>query len=162
VINQALGNRAAIFPLSEQGGERVLDAINAGVDGVFGFSVWAELAHFDLSRATWTRCGCGSTPATAAASRIRRLVAVGSRDTVTRDEVVGARFDLHRQAGLQRDGALDVHITHRTDTGRYGHCVGRRTGSRGRVLTPTAAAARAGGLARHRLAVADRGYWTTR
>ncbi|MGC4892542.1 class I adenylate-forming enzyme family protein [Micromonospora sp. DT31] len=129
MVNQALGNRAEMFLLSEQGGDRVLDAIQRWrPDGVFGFSVtWAELARFDLSGydldsvRLWFNTGdCSHEP------HVRRLVAVGSRDVVTRDgrtRVPGSVFI--DGLGSSEMGHSMFHITHTADTDRYGRCVGR-------------------------------------
>ncbi|MFI0793369.1 class I adenylate-forming enzyme family protein [Micromonospora rubida] len=129
MVNQALGNRAEMFLLSEQGGERVLDAIQRWrPDGVFGFSVtWAELARFDLSGYAldsvrlWFNTGdCSHEP------HVRRLVAVGSRDTVTRQGVVRVPGSVFIDGlGSSEMGHSMFHITHTAETDRYGRCVGR-------------------------------------
>ncbi|MFR9777562.1 class I adenylate-forming enzyme family protein [Micromonospora sp. MS34] len=129
MVNQALGNRAEMFLLSEQGGERVLDAIQRWrPDGVFGFSVtWAELARFDLSAydldsvRLWFNTGdCSHEP------HVRRLVAVGSRDVMTREGVKRVPGSVFIDGlGSSEMGHSMFHITHTTDTGRYGRCVGR-------------------------------------
>ena len=129
MVNQALGNRAEMFLLSEQGGERVLDAIQRWrPDGVFGFSVtWAELARFDLSGydldsvRLWFNTGdCSHEP------HVRRLVAVGSRDVVTREGVTRVPGSVFIDGlGSSEMGHSMFHITHTTGTDRYGRCVGR-------------------------------------
>ena len=129
MVNQALGNRAEMFLLSEQGGERVLDAIQRWrPDGVFGFSVtWAELARFDLSGydldsvRLWFNTGdCSHEP------HVRRLVAVGSRDVVTRQGVTRVPGSVFIDGlGSSEMGHSMFHITHTSDTDRYGRCVGR-------------------------------------
>jgi len=129
MVNQALGNRAEMFLLSEQGGERVLDAIQRWrPDGVFGFSVtWAELARFDLSGydldsvRLWFNTGdCSHEP------HVRRLVAVGSRDVVTRGGVTRVPGSVFIDGlGSSEMGHSMFHITHTVDTDRYGRCVGR-------------------------------------
>lgn len=129
MVNQALGNRAEMLLLSDQGGERVLDAIQRWrPDGVFGFSVtWAELARFDLSGydlesvRLWFNTGdCSHEP------HVRRLVAVGSRDTVTRDGVVRVPGSVFIDGlGSSEMGHSMFHITHTAGTDRYGRCVGR-------------------------------------
>ncbi len=129
MVNQALGNRAQMFLLSEQGGERVLDAIQRWrPDGVFGFSVtWAELARFDLSGydldsvRLWFNTGDASHE-----PHIRRLVAVGWHDTVTRDGVAKVPGSVFIDGlGSSEMGHSMFHITHRADTDRYGRCIGR-------------------------------------
>ncbi|MFI5496859.1 class I adenylate-forming enzyme family protein [Actinoplanes sp. NPDC051859] len=129
MVNQALGNRAEMFLLSEQGGERVLDAIQRWrPDGVFGFSVtWAELARFDLSGydlasvRLWFNTGdCSHEP------HVRRLVAVGSRDVMTRAGVTRVRGSVFIDGlGSSEMGHSMFHVTHTTDSDRYGRCVGR-------------------------------------
>ncbi|NES13062.1 MULTISPECIES: class I adenylate-forming enzyme family protein [Micromonospora] len=129
MVNQALGNRAEMFLLSEQGGERVLDAIQRWrPDGVFGFSVtWAELARFDLSGydldsvRLWFNTGdCTHEP------HVRRLVAVGSRDVMTRAGVKRVPGSVFIDGlGSSEMGHSMFHLTHTTDTDRYGRCVGR-------------------------------------
>ncbi|MEV0879216.1 class I adenylate-forming enzyme family protein [Micromonospora echinofusca] len=129
MVNQALGNSAEMLLLSDQGGERVLEAIQRWrPDGVFGFSVtWAELARFDLSAydldsvSLWFNTGdCSHEP------HVRRLVAVGSRDVVTRDGVTRVPGSVFIDGlGSSEMGHSMFHITHRVDTDRYGRCVGR-------------------------------------
>ncbi|GHJ47731.1 hypothetical protein Cs7R123_50730 [Catellatospora sp. TT07R-123] len=129
-MNQALCNRAELLWLSRQDqGAVVLDAIERWrPNGVFGFAVtWAELARFDLSRydldsvALWFNTGdCAHEP------HIRRLVAVGSREVVTRDGVTrvpGSSFI--DGLGSTEMGHSAFYITHRSDTERYGRCVGK-------------------------------------
>ncbi|WBB80917.1 class I adenylate-forming enzyme family protein [Micromonospora sp. WMMD882] len=129
MVNQALGNRAEMFLLSEQGGGRVLDAIQRWrPDGVFGFSVtWAELARFDLSGydlesvRLWFNTGdCSHEP------HVRKLVAVGARDVVTRDGVTRVPGSVFVDGlGSSEMGHSMFHVTHHADTDRYGRCVGR-------------------------------------
>ncbi|MFI6820217.1 class I adenylate-forming enzyme family protein [Micromonospora sp. NPDC050187] len=129
MVNQALGNRAEMFLLSEQNGERVLDAIQRWrPDGVFGFSVtWAELARCDLSGhdldsvRLWFNTGdCSHEP------HVRKLVAVGSRQTVTREGVRRIPGSVFIDGlGSSEMGHSMFHITHHSDTDRYGRCVGR-------------------------------------
>lgn len=129
MVNQALGNRAQMFLLSEQGGERVLDAIQRWrPDGVFGFSVtWAELARFDLSGydldsvRLWFNTGdCSHEP------HVRKLVRVGSRDVMTRQGVTRVPGSVFIDGlGSSEMGHSMFHITHTVDTDRYGRCVGR-------------------------------------
>src|SRR5262245_50636679 len=138
-VNQALCNRAELLFLSGQGGsspgafdatgEAVLDAIERWQPtGVFGFAItWAELARFDLaardldSVAIWFNTGdCAHE------THIRKLVAVGSHLVATRDGVVrvpGSTFV--DGIGSTEMGHSAFHIGHRTDTNRYGRCVGK-------------------------------------
>jgi acyl-coenzyme A synthetase/AMP-(fatty) acid ligase len=128
-VNQALCNRAELLFLSSADGGYVLDAIESWrPTGVFGFAVtWSELARFDLTKhdlssvAIWFNTGDCAHEA-----HIRRLVAVGSHLTATRDGVVrvpGSSFI--DGIGSTEMGHSAFHITHRTDTDRYGRCVGR-------------------------------------
>ncbi|MEU3456914.1 class I adenylate-forming enzyme family protein [Micromonospora sp. NPDC006766] len=129
MVNQALGNQAEMFLLSEQGGERVLDAIQRWrPDGVFGFSVtWAELARFDLSGydldsvRLWFNTGdCSHEP------HVRRLVKVGSREVMTRDGVTRVPGSVFIDGlGSSEMGHSMFHITHTVDTNRYSRCIGR-------------------------------------
>lgn len=129
-MNQALCNRAELLWLSRQDqGEVILDAIERWrPTGVFGFAVtWSELARFDLTQyrldsvALWFNTGdCAHEP------HIRRLVAVGSREVLTRDGVTrvpGSAFI--DGLGSTEMGHSAFHITHRNDTERYGRCVGK-------------------------------------
>ncbi|MBV1851184.1 class I adenylate-forming enzyme family protein [Catellatospora tritici] len=129
-MNQALCNRAELLWLSRQDqGEVVLDAIERWrPTGVFGFAVtWSELARFDLSRyrldsvSLWFNTGdCAHEP------HIRRLVQVGSREVVTRGGVTrvpGSSFI--DGLGSTEMGHSAFYLTHRSDTDRYGRCVGR-------------------------------------
>jgi acyl-coenzyme A synthetase/AMP-(fatty) acid ligase len=128
-VNVALANRADLLCLSTQDGEQVLEAIGRWrPTGVYGFAVtWAELARFDLtafdldSVALWFNTGdCAHE------THVRRLVAVGSRQVLTRDGVTrlpGSAFV--DGLGSTEMGHSAFHITHRTDTDRYGRCVGR-------------------------------------
>ncbi|HET6211323.1 MAG TPA: class I adenylate-forming enzyme family protein [Micromonosporaceae bacterium] len=129
-VNQALCNRSELLFLSQQNdGAVILDAIERWrPTGVFGFAVtWAELARFDLSKrdvdsvAIWFNTGDCAHEA-----HIRRLVAVGSHQRVTREGVVrvpGSGFV--DGIGSTEMGHSAFHITHRSDTSRYGRCVGK-------------------------------------
>ncbi|RKN40602.1 class I adenylate-forming enzyme family protein [Micromonospora endolithica] len=129
MVNQALGNSAEMFLLSDQGGEQVLDAIQRWrPDGVFGFSVtWAELARFDLSAydldsvRLWFNTGDSSHE-----PHIRRLVAVGSRDVVTRQGITRVPGSVFIDGlGSSEMGHSMFHVTHTRDTDRYDRCIGR-------------------------------------
>jgi acyl-coenzyme A synthetase/AMP-(fatty) acid ligase len=129
-VNQALCNRAELLFLSRQdNADLILDAIEAWQpSGVFGFAVtWAELARHDLSKrdlssvAIWFNTGDCAHEA-----HIRRLVAVGSHETVTasgRTRIPGSTF--YDGIGSTEMGHSAFHIGHRSDTNRYGRCVGR-------------------------------------
>ncbi|WP_433615685.1 AMP-binding protein [Dactylosporangium sp. CA-139114] len=128
-INHALSNRSELAFLSRQDdGDAVLAAIRDWrPTGVFGFAVtWAELARYDLaaqdvdSVSLWFNTGdCAHEP------HIRNLVNAGSRNVVTREgvrRVKGSSFV--DGLGSTEMGHSAFHITHRSDTERYGRCVG--------------------------------------
>ncbi len=129
-VNQALCNRADLLFLSTQNNATaILDAIERWKPtGVFGFAVtWAEMARHDLTKrdlhsvAIWFNTGDCAHEA-----HIRRLVAVGSHLIVTRQGVVrvpGSTFV--DGIGSTEMGHSAFHISHRTDTNRYGRCVGK-------------------------------------
>jgi acyl-CoA synthetase (AMP-forming)/AMP-acid ligase II len=129
-LNQALCNRAELLYLSRQDdGALILDAIQRWrPTGVFGFAVtWSELARYDLSEydldsvALWFNTGdCAHE------THIRRLIAVGSREVVTRDGVVRvAGSSFIDGIGSTEMGHSAFYITHRGDTERFGRCVGK-------------------------------------
>jgi acyl-coenzyme A synthetase/AMP-(fatty) acid ligase len=129
-VNQALCNQAELLFLSRQDdGAMIVDAMERWrPTGVFGFAVtWAELARFDLSKrdldsiAIWFNTGDCAHEA-----HVRRLVAVGSHMARTADglaRVPGSSFI--DGIGSTEMGHSAFHITHRTDTNRYGRCVGK-------------------------------------
>ncbi|MEV4412293.1 class I adenylate-forming enzyme family protein [Catellatospora sp. NPDC049609] len=128
-INQALCNRADLVFLSSQRGDYVLDAIERfKPTGVFGFAVtWADMARHDLSKrdldsvAIWFNTGDCAHEA-----HIRPLVAVGSRNTVTREGVTRVKGSMFIDGiGSTEMGHSAFHITHRLDTDRYDRCIGR-------------------------------------
>jgi acyl-coenzyme A synthetase/AMP-(fatty) acid ligase len=129
MVNQVLGNRGEMLLLSGQDAPTVLDAIERWrPEGVYGFAVtWAGLARFDLaardldSVRMWFNTGDCAHEA-----HIRRLVAVGSRETVTRDgrvRVKGSHFI--DGLGSSEMGHNGFHITHTVDTDHYGRCIGK-------------------------------------
>jgi acyl-coenzyme A synthetase/AMP-(fatty) acid ligase len=128
-LNMALCLRSDLLFLSTQNdGAAVVEAIERWKPtGVFGFAAtWAQLARQDLSTrdldsvSLWFNTGdCAHEP------HIRRLVAVGSRETVTREgvrRIPGSRFV--DGLGSTEMGHSAFHITHSKDTERYGRCVG--------------------------------------
>ena len=128
-INHALSNRSELLFLSQQSdGAAVLEAIERWKpSGVFGFAVtWAELARYDLqehdidSVALWFNTGdCAHEP------HIRNLVNAGSRNVVTREGVKRVKGSSFVDGlGSTEMGHSAFHITHRSDTERYGRCVG--------------------------------------
>jgi acyl-coenzyme A synthetase/AMP-(fatty) acid ligase len=135
VLNQALCNGYEILCLSAQGGpfersgEAILDAIERWrPTGVFGFAVtWSELARFDLStRDLGSVRNWSSTGDCAHEAHVRRLVAVGSHLTWTRDGAVsvpGSKFiDM---LGSTEMGHSAFFMTHRLGSDRYDRCVGK-------------------------------------
>ncbi|WP_333767119.1 class I adenylate-forming enzyme family protein [Streptomyces sp. IBSBF 2435] len=128
-LNMALCFRSDLLFLSTQNdGDAVVRAIERWKPtGVFGFAAtWTQLARQDLSTrdldsvSLWFNTGdCAHEP------HIRRLVAVGSRETATREGVrrtPGSRFV--DGLGSTEMGHSAFHITHSKDTERYGRCVG--------------------------------------
>ncbi|CAG7641284.1 class I adenylate-forming enzyme family protein [Actinacidiphila bryophytorum] len=128
-LNMALCLRSDLLLLSTQNdGPAVLRAIERWKpSGVLGFAAtWTQLARHDLaaydldSVSLWFNTGdCAHEP------HIRRLVAVGSRETVTRDGVrrtPGSSFV--DGLGSTEMGHSAFHITHTSTTERYGRCVG--------------------------------------
>lgn len=129
VLNMALCNGGQMLMLSRQTGPMVLDAIERWRPGcVVGFSTtWPDLVKADLSGrelgsvALWWNTGdCAHE------SHIRRLVAQGSRVTVTsagRTRVPGSLFV--DGLGSSEMGHSHFHITHTPQSNRYGRCIGR-------------------------------------
>lgn len=128
-LNMALCLRSGLLFLSTQNdGAAVVRAIERWKpSGVLGFAAtWAQMARLDLagrdldSVSLWFNTGdCAHEP------HIRRLVAVGSRETVTREGVrrlPGSSFV--DGLGSTEMGHSAFHITHTRTTGRYGRCVG--------------------------------------
>ncbi|MFE1317416.1 class I adenylate-forming enzyme family protein [Kitasatospora phosalacinea] len=127
-LNLALCQRSEVLFLSAQDGDGVLAAIERWEPtGVFGFAAtWAQLARHDLTErrldsvSLWFNTGdCAHEP------HVRRLVAAGSRVTVTREgvrRVPGSHFV--DGLGSTEMGHSAFHLTHGPDTERYGRCVG--------------------------------------
>ncbi|MCX5214930.1 acyl--CoA ligase [Kitasatospora sp. NBC_00240] len=128
-VNLALSTQAEIALLSRQAGAGVLDAIESWQPrGVIGFAAtWSELAHHDLAEreldsvALWWNTGdCAHEV------HIRRLIATGSRETVTRAGRGRAPGSLFVDGlGSTEMGHSHFFITHGPGTERYGRCVGR-------------------------------------
>lgn len=129
MVNQVLGNRAEMLLLSSQDAPYVLRHIESWKPhGVYGFAVtWAGLAREDLSKheldsvRMWFNTGdCAHEP------HIRKLVAVGTRETVTREgrtTVRGSHFI--DGLGSSEMGHNGFHITHTIDSEHYGRCIGK-------------------------------------
>ncbi|HEY7597671.1 MAG TPA: class I adenylate-forming enzyme family protein [Actinophytocola sp.] len=129
MVNQVLGNRAEMLCLSQQDGDTVLAAIEQWrPEAVYGFAVtWAGLARFDLAERQldsvrlWFNTGDCAHEA-----HIRRLVAVGSREVVTREgrkRVPGSHF--LDGLGSSEMGHNGFHVTHTVDSDHYGRRIGR-------------------------------------
>jgi acyl-coenzyme A synthetase/AMP-(fatty) acid ligase len=129
MVNQVLGNRAEMLLLSSQDASVVLRQIERWKPhGVYGFAVtWAGLAREDLaahemdSVRMWFNTGdCAHEP------HIRKLVAVGTRETVGRGgrtTVPGSHFV--DGLGSSEMGHNGFHITHTIDSDHYGRCIGK-------------------------------------
>ena len=150
ILNEALCNGYELLCLSKQGeafesdgspsggfqssgfqssGEVIIDAIERWrPTAVFGFAVtWAELARFDLTQRDVSSVRIWSNSGDCAhEAHVRRLVAVGSHLTYTRDGVVsvpGSKFiDM---LGSTEMGYSAFHISHRLGSDRYDRCVGQ-------------------------------------
>jgi acyl-coenzyme A synthetase/AMP-(fatty) acid ligase len=129
MVNQVLGNRAEMLCVSQQDGDTVLAAIERWrPEAVYGFAVtWAGLVRFDLperqvdSVRMWFNTGDCAHEA-----HIRRLVAVGSREVVTREgrtRVPGSHFI--DGLGSSEMGHNGFHVTHTIDSDHYGRRIGR-------------------------------------
>ena len=166
MVNQVLGNRAEMLLLSSQEAPYVLHHIERWKPrAVYGFAVtWAGLARENLSEydvdsvRMWFNTGdCAHEP------HIRKLVAVGTRETVTRE---GRRITKgsHFVDGLGSSemGHNGFHITHTIDSDRYGRCIGKPyefaaatvLGSTGEELPPGKV-----GLLGFRSPSVSPGYW---
>jgi acyl-coenzyme A synthetase/AMP-(fatty) acid ligase len=129
-INHILCNRGELLFLSQQAdGPAIVETIERWKPtGVFGFAAtWAALARIDLSRhdvdsvSLWYNTGDCAHEA-----HVRRLVAAGSRQTVTRDGIARVPGSMFVDGlGSTEMGHSAFHITHRPDTERYGRCIGR-------------------------------------
>jgi acyl-coenzyme A synthetase/AMP-(fatty) acid ligase len=127
--NQALSGGTELALLSRQSGTGVLDAIEAWKPtGVLGFAAtWSDLARLDLagrdldSVSLWWNTGdCAHE------THIRRLVAVGRRQVAVRggrEWKAGSVFI--DGLGSSEMGHSHFHITHTSETDRYGRCIGR-------------------------------------
>jgi len=128
-VNLALASHAELALLSRQSGEGLLDAAERWQPGgVLGFAAtWAELAHHDLTKrqldsiALWWNTGDCAHEA-----HIRRLVAVGSRQTISRSVRGRAAGSVFVDGlGSTEMGHSHFFITHSPETDHYGRCVGR-------------------------------------
>ena len=166
MVNQVLGNRAEMLLLSSQDAPNVLHHIERWKPhSVYGFAVtWAGLAREDLSRhdldsvRLWFNTGdCAHEP------HIRKLVAVGTRQTVTRDgrvTVKGSHFI--DGLGSSEMGHNGFHITHTIDSDHYGRCIGKPYEfAEAAVLTQTGEELPPGkpGLLGFRSPTVSPGYW---
>ncbi len=129
ILNLGMSYGSEVLMLSAQTGPGVLAAISTWRPrGVVGFSTtWPDLVRADLSRhdlssvALWWNTGDCAHEA-----HIRRLVACGSRVTVTargRQQVPGSAFV--DGLGSSEMGHSHFFIVHTPDTNRYGRCIGK-------------------------------------
>lgn len=128
-VNLALTNRAQLAILSQQTAGPVLDAIESWQPhSVLGFATtWSELAGIDLSArkldsvSTWWNTGDCAHEA-----HIRKLIAVGSRESVTSQGRVRRPGSFFVDGlGSSEMGHSQFFITHTSDTARYGRCIGK-------------------------------------
>lgn len=128
-LNLALSTQAELSLLSVQTGDAVLEAIEDWQPrAVIGFAAtWADLARHDLTaRRTGSVALWWNTGDCAHEAHIRRLVAAGSRQAVTRQgraTLPGSVFV--DGLGSTEMGHSHFFITHTPDSERYGRCVGR-------------------------------------
>jgi acyl-coenzyme A synthetase/AMP-(fatty) acid ligase len=134
-LHQALCRGSELLFLSAQGGpfERsgavVLDAIERWhPTAVYGFAVtWAELARFDLAARDMSSVSVWfNTGDCAHETHVRRLVAVGSHVTYTREGLVsvpGSRFI--DGIGSTEMGYSGFRVSHHAGSDRYSRCVGK-------------------------------------
>ncbi|MEV7215146.1 class I adenylate-forming enzyme family protein [Kitasatospora cineracea] len=128
-LNLALSFDSRLHLISQQTGPAVLDAIEDWQpQSVFGFATtWADLARQDLAARDLSSVGLWwNTGDCAHEAHIRRLIAQGSRETVTREgrgRLPGSVFV--DGLGSSEMGHSHFHITHAPGTEKYGRCVGR-------------------------------------
>jgi acyl-coenzyme A synthetase/AMP-(fatty) acid ligase len=132
VTNLGLCNGGEVAMLSRQTGPGVIEAIERWhPHSVIGFSTtWPDLVKADLPRhdlssvALWWNTGDCAHEA-----HIRRLIACGSREVVTRQgrqRVDGSVFV--DGIGSSEMGHSHFFIQHSRDTSRYGRCIGKPHG----------------------------------
>jgi acyl-CoA synthetase (AMP-forming)/AMP-acid ligase II len=129
ILNLAMSYGSELAMLSQQTGPGVLAAIDSWQPhSVVGFSTtWPDLVKADLSKhdlssvALWWNTGDCAHEA-----HIRRLVACGNRQTVTRagrQRVPGSVFV--DGLGSSEMGHSHFFIAHTPDTSRYNRCIGK-------------------------------------
>ncbi len=129
ILNLTMSYGSEVAMLSQQTGPGVLAAIDSWQPrGVVGFSTtWPDLVKADLSKhdlssvALWWNTGDCAHEA-----HIRRLVACGSRQTVTsrgRETVPGSVFV--DGLGSSEMGHSHFSIAHTSETNRYNRCIGK-------------------------------------
>ncbi|MFF0296541.1 AMP-binding protein [Kitasatospora sp. NPDC004614] len=128
-LNLALSFDSELHLISRQTGPAVLEAIERWQpQSVFGFATsWADLARQDLSARDLSSVGLWwNTGDCAHEAHIRRLIAQGSRETVTREGRVRLPGSVFVDGlGSTEMGHSHFHITHAPGTEKYGRCVGR-------------------------------------
>jgi acyl-coenzyme A synthetase/AMP-(fatty) acid ligase len=125
----ALASRTELAILSRQHGSYVLDAIERWrPEIVVGFATtWSELACEDLEkrdlgsvRMWWNTGDCAHE------AHVRRVVAAGHRDVVTRGGVVQKPGSVFVDGlGSSEMGYSQFYIAHTPESNRYGRCIGR-------------------------------------
>ena len=129
MVCQILCNRGRMLNLTQQDGPTVLAAIERWhPESVYGFAVtWADLARLELSdRDVGSVRMWFNTGDCAHETHIRRLVAVGSREVVTRagrTRITGSHFI--DGLGSSEMGHNGFHVTHTPDSDHYGRRIGR-------------------------------------
>jgi len=129
VVNLGLCYGGEVAMVSRQTGPGVLEAIERWLPhSVIGFSTtWPDLVKADLSKhdlssvALWWNTGDCAHEA-----HIRRLIACGSREVITRtgrERVPGSVFV--DGIGSSEMGHSHFFIQHSADTSRYGRCIGK-------------------------------------
>jgi acyl-coenzyme A synthetase/AMP-(fatty) acid ligase len=132
VVNLGLSNGGQVLMLSRQTGPGVLQAIERWrPHSVIGFSAtWPDLVKADLARhdlssvALWWNTGDCAHEA-----HIRRLIACGSRESVTSQGRVRTPGSVFVDGiGSSEMGHSHFFIQHSADSNRYGRCIGRPHG----------------------------------
>ena len=128
-LNLGLSHGVQLAMISRADGEYVLDAIEKWQpQTVLGFSTtWSQLAELDLSgrrldsvRTWWNTGDCAHE------SHIRRLVALGSRDAMTRQGLVRQPGSVFVDGlGSTEMGHSQFFISHTPDSDHYGRCIGK-------------------------------------
>lgn len=128
-VNLALASGSELMAVSQQTGPHVVDLIEKWrPSGVLGFAAtWSDLARQDLtgrdldSVTLWWNTGDCAHEA-----HIRRLIVHGGRIVATREGRVRKPGSVFIDGlGSSEMGHSHFHITHTTETAKYGRCVGK-------------------------------------